>query len=110
MSDERTPLEYAVDWMEQQAWRNKSHPISVRHGVAARQQAAANAIRDMQAQLASVIAERDRLRKATEIGFKHALYAYDARFQAFQKYPQYWKHHADDVDFIKAALSGEVQP
>jgi len=72
VSDERTPLEYAVDWMEQQAWRNKnhprnkSHPISFRHGVATRQQAAADAIRDMQAQLAAVTAQRDALARIAD--------------------------------------------
>jgi len=66
MSDQRTPLEYAIDWMEQQAWRNRNYPISIRHGVATRQQAAADAIREMQAQLASVIAERDALLQKME--------------------------------------------
>jgi hypothetical protein len=63
----------------------------------------------LERKLAAVTSERDRLRKAAEIGLKHALYAYDARFEAFQKYPQYWKQHADDVGIIESALRGEVQ-
>jgi len=64
MSDERTPLEYAIDWMEQQAERGRERPSQIKLEIAARQQAAADAIREMQAQLASVTAERDALRKA----------------------------------------------
>jgi len=67
MSGERTPIhspiQYAVNWMEQQAERGRERPSQIRLEIAARQQAAADAIRDMQAQLASVTAERDELLK-----------------------------------------------
>jgi len=66
VSDERTPIQYAFDWMEQQAERGRERPSQIRLEIAARQQAAADAIREMQAQLASVTAERDRLREAVE--------------------------------------------
>jgi esterase/lipase len=67
VSDERTPIQYAFDWMEQQAERGRERPSQIRLEIAARQQTAANAIRDMQAQLAAVTAERDRYKTALRV-------------------------------------------
>lgn len=47
MSDKRDPLDYAIDWMEQQADRASMRPSPIRAEIGKRQKAAADAIREL---------------------------------------------------------------
>ena len=67
-------------------------------------------LRKQEAELATVTAERDSLRRAAELGLEYAETELQHRKQVYNGYPSRWELDEIYVAEIKAALHGEVQP
>jgi hypothetical protein len=66
--------------------------------------------RVLERELATVTSERDRLRRAAEIGLEYAKDELGRRKESFAGYPTCWVEQQRDVAFIDAALRGEGEP
>jgi len=67
-------------------------------------------LRQQEAELAAVTSERDRLRRAAELGLEYAETELQHRKKVYDGYPSRWELDEIYVAEIKSALSGEVQP